>query len=168
MKQHTSYELLISKLDEFIRKYYKNRLIRGSLYVIAILAASYLVLAVTEYYSFLSTTARTVIFFSFLLVALVVLVVYVAKPLLAFFKLGNVINHQQASEIIGSHFPNVKDKLLNTLQLKSMSVSAENNSLIEASINQKIEQLKPIPFASAINLSENKNTWSMHFLHWWH
>lgn len=156
MKQTTSYELLISKLDEFIRKYYKNRLIRGSLYVVAILAASYLVLAVTEYYSFLSTTARTFIFFGFLLAALTVLAIYVVKPLLAFFKLGNVINHQQASEIIGNHFPNVKDKLLNTLQLKSMSVSAENNSLIEASINQKIEQLKPVPFASAINLSENK------------
>ncbi|POY35121.1 hypothetical protein C3K47_17120 [Solitalea longa] len=42
--QNSNYDYLIQKLDEFIRKYYKNRLIQGSLYVVAILAACYLIL----------------------------------------------------------------------------------------------------------------------------
>ncbi|UKJ07801.1 DUF4175 family protein [Solitalea lacus] len=155
-KANTNYELLIGKLDEFIRKYYKNRLIKGSLYVTGILACLYLVLAVTEYYSFLGISARTFIFFGFVLLSLVVLLLYVIRPLLSLFRLGAIINHRQASEIIGNHFPNVKDKLLNTLQLKEMANQLSDNKLIEASINQKISQLKPIPFASAINLGENK------------
>ncbi|POY37149.1 hypothetical protein C3K47_08820 [Solitalea longa] len=154
--QNSNYDYLIGKLDEFIRKYYKNRLIKGSLYVTAILAAFFLVLTVTEYYSFLSTFSRTLIFFGFLILSAIVLALYVIKPLLSLFKLGSVINHQQASEIIGRHFPEVKDKLLNTLQLKQMANQMADNKLIEASINQKIIQLKPIPFTSAINLGENK------------
>lgn len=72
-------------------------------------------------------------------------------------KLGHVIGYEQASEIIGNHFPEVKDKLLNTLQLKKQSDENPNQSaLINASIDQRISALKPIPFVSAIKISENK------------
>ena len=33
---------------------------------------------------------------------------------------------------------------------------AQNSKLIEASINQKAGELKPVPFTSAINLNENR------------
>src|SRR5206468_4610071 len=42
------------------------------------------------------------------------------------------------------------------LQLKKQSESLSDSSLIQASINQKIVALKPIPFSSAINLSVNR------------
>lgn len=48
-----------------------------------------------------------------------------------------MINHEEAAKIIGTHFTDVKDKLLNVLQLKSQSVGFTDRSLIEASINQK-------------------------------
>src|SRR2546428_1601428 len=156
-KVNNNYEYLITKLDEFIRKFYKNKLIRGSIYVVAALAAGYIILTVGEYYSYFSSGFRTIIFYSFIVLALLILCFYVFRPLLAYFRLGQVINHNTASEIIGNHFPEIKDKLLNTLQLHSMgSSSADRSSLIEASINQKIEQLRPIPFTTAINLKENK------------
>jgi hypothetical protein len=50
----------------------------------------------------------------------------------------------------------VNDKLLNTLQLKKQALeNAEHRDLIEASINQKIETLKPVSFPSAVNIREN-------------
>jgi len=70
--------------------------------------------------------------------------------------LGNTLTHDQAAEIIGRHFNDVHDKLLNTLQLKKQAVeNAEHRELIEASINQKIETLKPVSFPSAVNIREN-------------
>ena len=73
--------------------------------------------------------------------------------------MGEVLTNEQASEIIGKHFSNVQDKLLNVLQLQQLSsidgVSG-NQDLVYASINQKIGELKPIPFTSAIDLSQNK------------
>ncbi|NTW32996.1 MAG: hypothetical protein HGB12_10270, partial [Bacteroidetes bacterium] len=58
---------------------------------------------------------------------------------------------------IGRHFTDISDKLINTLQLKKLSeINSSNVELIEAGINQKIGQLKPIPFIIAIDLSKNK------------
>jgi hypothetical protein len=92
---------------------------------------------------------------------LITLVNYIFIPLTKYFKLGKVISHQQAASIIGTHFQNVQDKLLNVLQLQhsfeeGSLQQAISKDLIEASINQKSAELKPIPFQSAINFSENK------------
>ena len=58
----------------------------------------------------------------------------------------------EASKIIGNHFPEVKDKLLNMLQL---NYSQQNSELIEASIEQKSRELQPIPFKRAVDFSKN-------------
>lgn len=151
-----NYELLISKLDQFIRKYYVNKLIKGLLYSTGIIVLSFLVINLLEYYFYLSTTLRKVLFYGFLGLSGVSLVNWVFLPLLHYFRLGQVISHEQAAQIIGQHFTNVKDKLLNILQLKEQSRSASDATLIEASVNQKIEEIKLVPFASAINLSKNR------------
>ena len=50
----------------------------------------------------------------------------------------------------------MSDKLLNTLQLKKLAdTNQQQRELIEASIDQKIETLKPVSFPSAINIREN-------------
>jgi hypothetical protein len=73
-----------------------------------------------------------------------------------YFHLGKVISHEQAANIIGNHFADVKDKLLNILQLRHQADSAQNRDLILASINQKSEEIKPVPFKGAIDLSQNR------------
>src|SRR6185437_12939277 len=80
----------------------------------------------------------------------------ILPPMLAWLKLGKSLTHDQAAEIIGKHFSDVSDKLLNTLQLKKLSeVEPQHQALIEAGIDQKIEALKPISFPSAVNIKEN-------------
>jgi len=70
--------------------------------------------------------------------------------------MGKVISHKQAAEIIGKHFPNVQDKLLNTLQLNEQASSQGDNSLLMASIGQRMNELRPVPFSSAIDLRDNR------------
>ena len=45
-----NYELLIQKLDEFIRKYYTNLLIRGAIYSLSLLLLSFLSITLLEYF----------------------------------------------------------------------------------------------------------------------
>lgn len=71
-------------------------------------------------------------------------------------KLGEIISHKEAANIIGKHFPNVKDKLLNTLQLKQQQHNIQEQELIKASIQQKTDELKPVPFTDIIQLSKNR------------
>ena len=148
--------ILILKLDEFIRKYYKNQLIKGLLYTSGLLVAAFLFLVVAEYFAEFGTTTRTILFYSFLIASGFVLFKYIVIPVLKLNKLGSVISYDEAANIVGTHFNNINDKLLNTLQLQRNSGSILSPDLLTASINQKMEELKPIPFTSAIDIGENK------------
>jgi hypothetical protein len=162
MQADSNYDLLIGKMDEFIRKYYLNKLLRGFIFLGAALFFSYLVITFSEYYGHFNTFFRSVIFYGFIFLNLSLFCWLVLPPLLAYFRLGNLISHDQAAEIIGRYFQNVQDKLLNTLQLKKIAdQNPERKSLIEASINQKIAELKPVTFSSAVKINENKK-----FLKW--
>lgn len=151
-----NYQLLVEKLDQFIRKYYINQLMRGALYSVALIVVLFLAVSLLENQFYFGTTTRKALFFSFLGISALALFVWLIRPLLAYFQLGEVISHEQAAQIIGQHFGNVKDKLLNILQLREQANSSSQKELIMASINQKTEEIKPVPFRSAIDLNNNK------------
>lgn len=152
-----NYNLLLDKLDAFIRKYYVNQLIKGGLYSIALLGTFFLVITLLESLAWFSPVVRTVLFYTYISGALFILLRFVALPLIKLTKAGKRISHSMAAEIIGRHFSNVKDLLLNTLQLNQLSMSEPaHRELILAGINQKAIQLQPIPFVSAIDLSKNR------------
>ena len=151
-----NYQLLIEKLDQFIRKYYVNQLIRGSLYTLALMLVLFLGLNFLEYHFYFKPGVRLGLFWSFVGVSAVALTGWVLIPLLHYFHLGKIISHEKAAYIIGNHFTDVKDKLLNVLQLRSQTDSALSRDLILASINQKSDEIKPVPFQTAIDLSQNR------------
>ena len=151
-----SYDLLIEKLDAFTRKFYLNQILRGSLYAIALIGLLFLTFNLLEHYFFFGTGGRKLLFYSFLMVSLGSLGYWVIRPLLHYFHLGQVISHEQAAKIIGKHFADVEDKLLNILQLNKQSSLHADNDLILASINQKSEQIKLVPFPKAIDLRKNR------------
>ena len=153
---NSNYNQLIQKLDQFIRKYYINKLIKGSLYTIAIVLGLFLVFNVLEYYFYFSTGIRKLFFYSFLGTTLTGLGIWVFNPLIRYFKLGETISHEEAALIIGDHFIDVKDKLINILQLKKQENQESHTALIEASIEQKTNSIKLVPFKAAIDLQKNR------------
>ena len=97
---------------------------------------------------------RTFLFWSYFIINLIIASKYVVLPLLNLLNFGKTITHKQAAKIIGEHFGDIGDKLINILELEDMS--KQENTLIKASIQQKIQSIKPITFKNAINYSENK------------
>lgn len=146
---------LLEKLDEFIRKYYTNRLLRGLIYFVAGAAGSFLLASGLEYFGQFDTRVRTLLFFGFAGFSLFILIRFVAIPLLKLYKIGKVLNYSEASLIVGSHFKEVGDKLLNTLQLGEQALGAGDSSLLQAAIQQRIDNLRPVPFIQAVNFREN-------------
>jgi len=159
LPHNDNYQLLISRLDSFIRKYYKNKIVKGIILVVSILLLSYLVVSILEYFKHFNTTVRTALFYSYTFLNALVIGYYIIYPILQLFKIGNIISHRRAANIIGTHFATVKDKLLNTLQLNEMMNQSdyyETRQLIRASIDQKINELKHVTFTNAINIFENR------------
>ncbi len=141
-----------SKLEQFIRRYYTNELLKGAILFFAIGLLYLIVTLLIEYFLWLNPTARTILFWVFIAVELALFTKFIAFPLAKLFKLKQGINYEDASLIIGNHFPEVNDKLLNVLQLNHNSIQSE---LLEASIEQKSSELSPIPFKLAINFKKN-------------
>ncbi|MEM7572848.1 MAG: DUF4175 family protein [Bacteroidota bacterium] len=156
MAPSNNYDLLIQKLDQFTRKYYLNQLIRGILYTVGLVLLIFLLVTLAESSFYFSKGMRKVLWFSFLGVSLAAIAGWVAQPLLHYFRLGKVISHDQAATIIGQHFTDVQDKLLNVLQLRRQADEVGQAELIVASINQKSAEISPVPFRRAIDLSQNR------------
>lgn len=146
--------IIYQKLEAFIKKFYTNELLRGTLLFIGFGLLYFLFTLFIEYFLWLQPAARTFLFWTFILVEVYLLTRFIAFPIFKLFKLKEGISYLEASKIIGSHFPEVSDKLLNFLQLSQNSNAG--SELLYASIEQKSQNLAPIPFGRAINFGENK------------
>lgn len=145
--------IIFDKLEGFIKKFYTNELIKGVILFIGLGLLYFIFTLLIEYFLWLSTSGRTILFWLFVGVESFLLIRFIAFPLFKLFKLQKGINYEQASEIIGNHFSEVQDKLLNFLQLANQSQTSE---LLAASIEQKAASLQPIPFSNAVNFAKNK------------
>lgn len=145
--------VIYSKLEAFIRKFYTNEIIKGVLLFIGLGLLYFIFTLLVEHFLWLSTTGRTILFWLFVTVEVFLLVKFIALPIFKLFKLQKGINYTDASIIIGNHFSEVGDKLLNFLQLSNTN---EQSELLLASIDQKANSLQPIPFANAIDFKGNK------------
>ena len=145
---------ILSALDDFIRKYYKNLLIKGALYTVGIVVTMFLLAVFLEYFGWMSQTARGVIFWTGVVSAVCIVLWFIVRPLLKMNGLGKRISYNEAAKIIGRHFSEVSDKLLNLLQL--MDNDTDKSDLLLAAIEQKTAQISPVPFLKAIKLKTNK------------
>lgn len=148
----SNFKVIQEKLEAFIRRYYTNELLKGAILFFAIGLLYFLFTLFIEHVLWLNTTARTMLFWIFILVELSLLTKFIFIPLAKLLKLQKGIDYEDASRIIGLHFPEVNDKLLNVLQLHKKTSKSE---LLLASIEQKSLELNPIPFKLAVNFKKN-------------
>ncbi len=151
--QLKGYQNILIKLEEFTRKYYTKMLIKGIMLFLAFGVLFFLATIGIEYLLWLNTSGRFVLLVLLVIGAIYLLFRYVLTPVFYLFKLKKGISHDQASILIGKHFPDVGDKLKNLLDLAN---DANQSELLLASIQQRSESLNGIPFARAVDLNENR------------
>lgn len=122
----------------------------------------FLLFSVLEYAGNFSSSVRTGLFYSYLAIAGFSLVKWVGLPIKQLLNLDKELSDEEAAKQIGEYFPDIKDKLLNTIQLAT--VSNNENSLIAASIAQRSKEIKDIPFSNAIKIGENKKYFNKYML----
>ena len=148
-------QVLIEKIERFVRKFYANRLIQGVLIGAALWIVFYLLVNALEYFSWFSPRVRFVLFLILLAGSAAVLTIYFIIPLVNLFRFRKKMSLEQASLLIGKFFPEVQDKLLNTLQLSETSETQASDELLMATIEQRTQQLAPFRFSDAVDLKGN-------------
>ncbi|WP_372919305.1 hypothetical protein [Salegentibacter sp.] len=147
-----NYKEVKRKLNAFISKYYRNKLLKGAILFTAVgLLYLFLIISI-EHLFWLNTTGRRILFWLFIGIEAGLFIFFIAIPLSKLFRFSKTLSEEDASRIIGRHFPGVNDKLLNLLQLKN---SEKESDLLVAGIDQKSRELNPIPFSAAVNFKSS-------------
>ncbi len=153
MSADSPFSSVTEQLQQYKRKYYLNKLIRGAIFFGATVLSVYLLFNSIEYTARLNSLWRGVLFFSFLLLFLFILIKWVIDPLVRLYNNKRQISDEEAARQIGTFFPDVQDKLLNLIQLNK--ADSRQGELVAASIAQKTKHLSVVRFPVAINLRKN-------------
>lgn len=109
----------------------------------------------------LTVTGRTLLFAMVVLVLGSVLVWHVARPLLRSLGLLRSADDFSLAALVGSHFPQIQDRLLNLLQLHRELQSGKSlysPELIDASFQDLAQNITGLDFTSSIDSSNIKRT----------
>ena len=120
-----SYKNIEEKLHQFVRKFYINELIKGTILFLSLGFLYFFFTLFIEYFLWLKPTARTILFWVFILVELYLVFRFILTPIFKLIGLKKGISLKESSKIIGTHFTEVGDKLINVLQLKEISNQSE-------------------------------------------
>lgn len=154
MAAHGDSNILIDRLKTYKKKYYLNLLLKGSLLSATLLVSLFLIFNTLEFTLRFNSPVRGFLFFSFIIALVAVLYFWVIIPLIRLIDNKRQINDEVAAAQIGHYFPQVADKLLNTIQLQQNNEG--ESSLILASIEQKINEISIVNFSDAIDLKQNQ------------
>lgn len=147
--------ILIDKINSFIKKFYLNKLIQGSLIGSVILILFFVIFNGIEYFSWSSGKVRLILFISLISIFSIIAVFYFIIPIVNLIRFKKKMSDKDAAVLIGKFFPEIKDKLLNTLQLSDIIKNDSDNELLLATIEQRTKNLQAVKFSDAVNLKEN-------------
>lgn len=148
----STYDTILEKLERFINRFYVKQLVKGAFLFLTLGTIFWIVITYFEYVLWMNESWRLTMFILFVVVELFLLYRYILIPLLFLFKVRKGIDHKLASRMIGKHFPNVDDRLLNLLEL---SENPRKSDLLMASIEQRATDLKNVSFVDAVNVRES-------------
>ncbi len=147
-----SYNNILHKLSAFISKYYYTQMIKGAFVFVALALLVFLGILALEYFLWLNSPIRLMLLIGSVIVTLVLGLKYLIMPGIYLLRLKKGLNLKEASKIIGNHFPEVGDHLINLLDLAE---DKQRSELLLASIEQRSKLLSPIPFNKAIDISKS-------------
>ena len=143
--------MILAKLEEFLNRFYMRQLVQGLFLFVFFGGLLLLLVSGIEYMLWMDSGVRTVLFWLLLGLEAYFFFRYILLPSLRLVRLRKGISHKEGSRLIGAHFPHVGDRLYNLLDLADQR---EKSELLLASIAQRSEQLKGIPFKQAVRIQD--------------
>lgn len=151
-----NFNILVNKLNSFKTKFYFYKLLRGIIITLLVLLLVYTVFSIVEYYVFLNRNIRTIVFFGFIVFGVLLFVQFIIVPLLKIARILTPIDLKSAARLIQKHFSEINDKLINIIELANSDEDRYSNEIVQASIDQKIRQLKVFNFNEAVQFKNIK------------
>jgi len=154
-----SIQNIISKLERQIKKENLVTILSGFLFSAVAILLPLTILSLLESYFYFDTDVRTILFFLFSVFVLIVFVVSLVHPFFRFRMQIKEDKYLKSARKVGEKFPQIKDKLVNILQLDFSKDKEEyfSNSLIEAAIESIEGETSTFKFEESVNQERINN-----------
>jgi hypothetical protein len=149
-----NYQQFVEKLNAYIRKFYLYRLVRGIMLFVLLFIVYFALISILESFNYFLPGVKSGIAIFTVLWLLIVIIYFIIKPLIKLFGVGKVLSYYDVSNRLQHKFPEINDRLINIIELSGQSNLNYSNELVQASIDQKIEELKIFSFSEAINFKD--------------
>ena len=155
----TYYNEIIGKLEKLCRKKYLGGIFSGIVAVVLVLIIAVTLFSLFELIAHLNSTTRTVLFFTGLFIVAGVCAFLLILPLLRYFNLLRNESYFQVAKNVGDNFPDVKDDLLNSMQLVNSDIDEKfySHNLIDAAFKEVYDKTRNLKFELIIDF---KRVWN--------
>ena len=152
------YKEIISKLELLVKKEYLALLLLGVFTALIISVGTFIVFSLFELITYSNSTIRTILFFVLLLISIGAISYLIILPLLRYFNVIGGRDYFYSANKVGKYFPEIKDDLINAMQLvsKDKTNTLYSTSLLDAAFKNVYERAKPIKFESIVDLTKVK------------
>lgn len=144
------------ELKAFIRRFYGVQIVIGLLWFLLWTVGLYIGTAAAGLVFEENPTAKTVVFFSSVLLWIGLAIRYWLPGLLVLIGLKKGISDKEAASLVVRWIPTLEDRLVNALELRARSAE---NGLWEAAANQRDMELSDLDLKQASSWSELKTFW---------
>ena len=151
-----NYKQFVDKLNSYIRKFYLYQLIRGLMLFILLIIVYWGSIALLEYFSYFNPKIKLSIAVFTVLLTLFIFIYFIVKPFIKLLGLGKVLTFYDVSTHLSKKYPEIKDRLINIIELSNEAHSNYSDDLTKESIDQKINELKIFSFSDSIKLKDLK------------
>ncbi len=156
---------IINKLELLIKKEYSAIFLLGLLTTLIIIFTVFTLFSLIELVANFKSIVRTILFFTFILATLGSAGYLILTALLKYFNVFKKRDYFYSAYKVGKYFPEIKDDLLNAMQLVSSDSnnSLYSTSLLDAAFRNVYERAKLIKFESIVDFKQVKKI-SINFL----
>lgn len=154
IKMDKNYKQFVDKLNSYIRKFYLYQLIRGLILFILLIIVYYSLVSTLEYFNYFNPNIKLAIIVVTILFTLFIFIYFLIVPGIKLLGIGKRLTYYDVSSQLSVTYPEIKDKLINIVELENESTSFYSNELKKASIDQKIEELKIFSFSESIKFKD--------------
>ncbi len=137
-----NYKQFVDKLNSYIRKFYLYQLIRGLILFILIAVIYFSSVRGLEYFSYFDPKVKLTILLFTIFLSFFIFSYFLFIPILKLVGIGKIISYYDVSLLLSQRYPEIKDKLINIIELANDTNLVYSGELKQASIDQKIDELK--------------------------
>ncbi|MFI5236495.1 MAG: DUF4175 family protein [Ignavibacteriales bacterium] len=157
-KESKYYNELVQKLEGFLKKELLQLILFGIQVFVLIVLTNFIFYSFLELVANFNSTIRTLLFILLVLLTLGLFIYLLLKPSLKYFAIIRNRFYYNAAVKVGENFPDIRDDLINSMQLISENKKGifYSSGLIEAAFENIYNRIKNLNFLSVINFERAK------------